>query len=111
MILGQYDVRRVFGLGIHALILVEMYKLGVHFSIVQSLHNIYKKLKLFVHLQKGSVCEEVYVHKEFKERAITSPTLHSNSENDAQMGVSLSCIFKHIDVSLLGLANDLLNLS
>lgn len=111
LILGQYDVRRAFDSGIHAQILVELCKRGVRSSIVRSLRDMYRNLKLRVRLQDGELSGEISVHKGIKQGAITSPTLYNNSVNDAQQVISPSYICKHIDLSLLGFADDLLNLS
>ena len=80
-------------------------------SIVRSLRDMYRNLKLRVRLQDGELSGEISVHKGIKQGAITSPTLYNNSVNDAQQVISPSYICKHIDLSLLGFADDLLNLS
>lgn len=109
--IGEYDVRRAFDSGIHSQNMVELRKSGVDRAIVKPLNDMYSRLKVRIKLSGKLSRRFAVVKKGIKQGAVSSPDLFNNSISTAQSKVAPCCIFKGIDVSLVGFADDLLNFS
>ncbi|KAK2703419.1 hypothetical protein QYM36_018114 [Artemia franciscana] len=91
--------------------MVELRKSGVDRAIVKPLNDMYSRLKVRIKLSGKLSRRFAVVKKGIKQGAVSSPDLFNNSISTAQSKVAPCCIFKGIDVSLVGFADDLLNFS
>ena len=110
---ASHDVCCAFDLCIHSQLLLSTSKCGFDKSIIETLRNIYSRLKVFVKVfgQSRPVASTtvIPVTKVIRHGAISSLPLNNNSIIDAWVVVRF--IFRGLDISLLNYADDIFYLS
>ena len=112
LVIGSFDVCRIFESLVQAQILLEAYEQGLNLYLVRVLYYMCNNLRAQIKIPSNPVESAVVpVRKGVRQCSVVSPSLYNNSVLPAQDRVAMSCVSKGIDVSLMTYADDLLDLN
>lgn len=115
LVLAAHDLARAFDSSIHEHILLSAAERGVENSVIGPLDSMYSNLRVRIKCP-GWDCDmlleiDIPVKKGIRQGAVNSPDLFNNSVIEVQHEAPTTCILCGIDVSLIGYADDILNIS